>query len=108
MNLDKEVHGLAVSSTVANAQLLERIQAPPAAKVHERHADPFEIVTERDVKRLQKRLQQAMEDERLHALARRSLREIIKSRRRARRKVNSTKQEHGHQGRRLAPPLIPF
>lgn len=166
MNPDKEIQDLAVSLTVASAQLLARLQAPPAAngsrnlhyyldklsgilddleeavdsvegevselideedaddslasdatdevlcwscespipearleavpgtlfcvacaaKVQEHHADPFEIVTERDVKRFQKKHQQDVEDERLRAQARRSPADINKGRRRARRK----------------------
>jgi RNA polymerase-binding transcription factor DksA len=172
MNPNKEVQDLAVSLTVASAQLLARLQAPPAANgsrnlhyyldklsgiledleeavdsveggasdlideedsdddsvafdaagevlcwscelpipearleavpgtlfcvacaanVQERHADPFEIVTERDVKRFQKKLERDAEDERLHALARRPPADIIKSRRRTRRKAKSTR-----------------
>ena len=172
MNRDKEVQDLAVSLTVASAQLLARLQAPPAAngsrnlhhyldklsgiledleeavdrveaeaidlideehedddsvvfeatekalcrscaspipearltavpgtqfcvacaeKLQERHADPFEVVTESDVKRFQKKHQQDMEDERRRALPRRSAMGSIKSRWRARRKPKSTK-----------------
>lgn len=169
MNPDKEVQDLAVSLTVASAQLLARLQAPPAAngsrnlhhyldklsgiledleeavdrveagasdlideehedavfddtdkhlcrscaspipdarltavpgtqfcvacaeKLQERHVDPFEVVTESDVKRFQKKFQQDMEDERRRALPRRSAMGSIKSRWRARRKPKSTK-----------------
>jgi len=170
MNPDKEVQDLAVSLTVASAQLLARLQGPPAAngsrnlhhyldklsgileeleeavdsaegeandpvdeeeadddrvdfeandevlcwhcelpipkarleavpgalfcvacaeKVPKRHADPFEVVTERDAKRFQKKLHQDAEDERIHALACRPYNKSIKNRRRKRRKVKS-------------------
>jgi RNA polymerase-binding transcription factor DksA len=172
MNPDKEVQDLAVSLTVASAQLLARLQAPPAAdgsrNLHhyldklsgiledleeavdgvegepsdlvdeeetdddsvsfdtkdevlcwhcelpipearlkavpgtlfcvacaenapERLADPFEVVTERDAKRFQKKLQQDIEDETLHALARRSTNKSIRNRQRKRQKAKSTK-----------------
>ena len=175
MNRDKEVQDLAVSLTVASAQLLARLQAPPAAdgsrnlhhyldklsdiledleeavdsveaeaseqvdeddeddedddsvvfnaenevlcwhcelpipearlkvvpgalfcvacaeKVPERLTDPFEVVTESDARRYQKRAQQDMEDERRRALPRRSSTKSKKNRRRARRKPKSSK-----------------
>ena len=62
-----------------------------AEKVPKRHTDPFEVVTERDAKRFQKKLQQDAEDERIHALACRPYNKSIKNRRRKRQKAKSTK-----------------